>query len=89
MEWMVIAPAFVVNSRAIALSDKEYKEPMRYWPERFMDENLNNALQGHWGFGPGMPYLQIVSHLRPSSVCRMECGTDEHVDCNGAVDLLL
>jgi hypothetical protein len=41
------------TSRAIALSEKEYKEPLRYWPERFLNENLNNPLQGHWGFGPG------------------------------------
>jgi cytochrome P450 len=42
-----------VNFRAIALSEKEYDEPLRYKPERFLDKDLNNALAGHWGFGPG------------------------------------
>ena len=43
----------VSNIRAIALSEKEYEDPMAYKPERFLNEDLNNALQGHWGFGPG------------------------------------
>src|SRR5579859_4760937 len=41
------------NYRAIALNEKEYPDPLRYYPERFLTKDLNNALQGHWGFGPG------------------------------------
>jgi cytochrome P450 len=43
----------LVNNRSIALDEKEYDEPLRYNPDRFLDKDLNNALLGHWGFGPG------------------------------------
>lgn len=75
------------DHRAIALSEKEYKEPMRYWPERFMDENLNNALQGHWGFGPGKSPLN-VSHSRSESMRGLECRGNEYVDCHGSSSIL-
>jgi len=35
------------------LNPKEYEDPLRYYPERFMNEDLNNTLAGHWAFGPG------------------------------------
>lgn len=44
---------FTWNAWAIALSPDEYKEPERFWPERFMNEDLENALKGHFAFGPG------------------------------------
>jgi hypothetical protein len=44
-----------LTTRAIALDEKEYPDPLRYYPERFLTKDLNNALQGHWGFGPGIP----------------------------------
>ncbi|KAH8587938.1 cytochrome P450 [Bisporella sp. PMI_857] len=44
---------FTWNAWAISLSPKEYEQPERFWPERFMNEDLNNTLKGHWAFGPG------------------------------------
>ncbi|KAK1761678.1 cytochrome P450 [Phialemonium atrogriseum] len=44
---------FTWNAWAIALSPDEYKEPERFNPDRFLDENLLNPLKGHFGFGPG------------------------------------
>ena len=44
---------FVWNAWAIALDPKEYPEPERFYPERFMNADLNNSLKGHWSFGPG------------------------------------
>ena len=44
---------FTWNSTAIALDEREYKDPERFWPERFMNEDLDNVLKGHWSFGPG------------------------------------
>jgi cytochrome P450 len=44
---------FTWNAWAIALSEKEYAEPERFWPERFLNEDLDNPLKGHWAFGPG------------------------------------
>lgn len=54
--------AFTWNAQAIALDPNEYEEPLRFWPERFMNEDLNNPLKGHWGFGagqcsPGRPFV--------------------------------
>ena len=46
---------FTWNAWAISLSEKEYDEPLKFKPERFLNKDLNNALQGHWAFGPGMP----------------------------------
>ncbi|KAF2647056.1 cytochrome P450 [Lophiostoma macrostomum CBS 122681] len=44
---------FTWNAWAIALSPKEYEDPERFWPERFLNGEEENALKGHWGFGPG------------------------------------
>ena len=44
---------FTWNAMAIALDEREYEEPERFWPERFMNEDLDNVLKGHWSFGPG------------------------------------
>ncbi|KAF4555597.1 Cytochrome P450-like protein 29 [Elsinoe fawcettii] len=44
---------FTWNAWAIALSEKEYEQPERFWPERFLNEDLGNPLKGHWAFGPG------------------------------------
>jgi len=44
---------FTWNAWAIALSEKEYEQPERFWPERFLNDDLNNALKGHYAFGPG------------------------------------
>ncbi|KXH53334.1 hypothetical protein CSIM01_11854 [Colletotrichum simmondsii] len=44
---------FTWNAWAIALSPEEYGRPEEFWPERFLDGNEENALKGHWAFGPG------------------------------------
>lgn len=44
---------FTWNAWAIALSDKEYPQAERFWPDRFLDKDLDNPLKGHWAFGPG------------------------------------
>lgn len=49
---------FTWNAWAIALSPDEYEEPERFWPDRFLNGDLDNALKGHWAFGPG-----TLSHL--------------------------
>lgn len=45
---------FTWNAWAIALSPDEYEQPQRFWPDRFLNEDLENALKGHGAFGPGM-----------------------------------
>ncbi|KAJ5842201.1 hypothetical protein N7534_012031 [Penicillium rubens] len=44
---------FTWNAWAIALNPDEYEEPERFWPDRFLNDDLDNALKGHWAFGPG------------------------------------
>ncbi|EXJ93192.1 hypothetical protein A1O3_01749 [Capronia epimyces CBS 606.96] len=44
---------FVWNAWAIALNPEEYPEPERFYPDRFLNQDLNNGLKGHWAFGPG------------------------------------
>ncbi|KAF5487264.1 Cytochrome P450 monooxygenase patI [Colletotrichum siamense] len=44
---------FTWNAWAIALNEKEYKDPERFYPERFLDDDVENVLKGHWSFGPG------------------------------------
>lgn len=44
---------FTWNAYGIALDEKEFEDPMRFWPERFMNEDLGNPLKGHLSFGPG------------------------------------
>ena len=44
---------FTWNATAIALDPNEYAQPERFWPERFMNADVDNVLKGHWSFGPG------------------------------------
>lgn len=44
---------FVWNAWSIALDPKEYEQPERFWPERFLNDDVNSVLKGLWGFGPG------------------------------------
>ncbi|PNS18180.1 3-hydroxyphenylacetate 6-hydroxylase [Sphaceloma murrayae] len=41
------------NNFYIGLNPEEHEQPERYWPERFMNEDVGNVLKGHWAFGPG------------------------------------
>lgn len=68
---------FTWNAWAIALSPDEYEQPERFWPERFLDGDEDNALKGHWGFGPGTFVPPLFTHSgqtrgRPSKYC--PCG---------------
>jgi hypothetical protein len=58
--WYVMVRSHA-DFRAISLSEKEYDEPMKYMPERFLNKDLKNALAGHWGFGPGTTAATIVN----------------------------
>lgn len=44
---------FSWNAYAIALNEDEYKDPMRFEPERFMNQDLKSPTKGHWAFGAG------------------------------------
>lgn len=41
------------NMHHLSRSPDEYEDPVRFWPERFLNEDLNNPLKGHWAFGAG------------------------------------
>lgn len=57
---------FTWNAWAISLSPDEYEQPERFWPERFLNDDLNNPLKGQWGFGPGKSTFQV--HSSPGTV---------------------
>jgi cytochrome P450 len=44
---------FTWNAWAISQNPQEYEDPARFWPERYMDEHVENVLHGVWGFGAG------------------------------------
>ncbi|KAK5265692.1 hypothetical protein LTR99_008830 [Exophiala xenobiotica] len=41
------------NMHHLSRSPDEFEDPERFWPERFMNDDLNNPLKGHWAFGAG------------------------------------
>ncbi|KAF0320397.1 cytochrome P450 [Colletotrichum asianum] len=41
------------NQWAIANSTDEYEQPERFWPERFINDDLDKPAKGHLGFGAG------------------------------------
>ncbi|RFU30698.1 hypothetical protein B7463_g5638, partial [Scytalidium lignicola] len=44
---------FTWNALNIALDPKEHDSPLRFWPERFLNDDLNNVLKAHWSLGAG------------------------------------
>jgi hypothetical protein len=44
---------FTWNAYALALNKNDYKDPVVFMPERFLNGDLNNPLKGHWSFGTG------------------------------------
>lgn len=41
------------NSWGVHMGASEYDQPERFWPERFMNEDLDKPLKGHLAFGAG------------------------------------
>lgn len=41
------------NHWAISNDSKEYHDPLRFWPERYLDDDVSKPLKGHLGFGAG------------------------------------
>ncbi|RDL31814.1 uncharacterized protein BP5553_09216 [Venustampulla echinocandica] len=44
---------FSWNAYSIALNEKEYSNPLKFEPERFMNDDLHKTAKGHWSFGAG------------------------------------
>ena len=44
---------FTWNAWAISQDPKEYEDPERFWPERFMNDQVGDILRGVWAFGAG------------------------------------
>jgi hypothetical protein len=64
------------NNWGIANDPSEYDQPERFWPERFLDEDLDKFLKGHLGFGAGELTLSpqafagsVLLHAALTEVC--------------------
>lgn len=68
------------NNWGIANDPVEYNQPERFWPERFLDEDLDKFLNGHLGFGAGEIYPFPETLDRWSQVCAF--GSDKYL-CQG------
>ncbi|KAH9207847.1 cytochrome P450 [Leptodontidium sp. 2 PMI_412] len=44
---------FIWNHWGIHNDPKEYAQPERFWPDRFLNEDLDKPIKGHMGFGTG------------------------------------
>jgi cytochrome P450 len=53
------------NHWAISHNENEYKDAERFYPDRFLDEDLDDVVKGHYGFGAGRSRSLI---LQPSSL---------------------
>jgi Cytochrome P450 len=41
------------SAMPISLNPDEYPDPKRFYPERFLNDDLDKPLAGHWSFGMG------------------------------------
>jgi cytochrome P450 len=87
---------FTWNSFAIALDPNEYEDPERFYPERFLNEDLANPVKGHWAFGPGGSLInqtdcarRHTDRCRSTGLCGLERGSNEYLDrCRPSIILL-
>lgn len=68
------------NNWGIANDPAEYDQPERFWPERFLDEDLDKFLKGHLGFGAGELHPLTLSDFLLRHACAS--GSDKHL-CQG------
>lgn len=45
---------FTWNNWGICTNPNEYEDPERFWPERFLNEDLDKPFKGLLGFGAGL-----------------------------------
>lgn len=57
------------NHWGIANDPAEYDQPERFWPERFLDDDLDKFLKGHLGFGAGKLTLSPRTLPRNMPLC--------------------
>lgn len=70
---------FTWNAYSIALNENEYDDPLRFIPERFLNDDIKAMAKGHWAFGAGMTFKiqrsdkSAKTISRTSYLCRVEC----------------
>ncbi|UPL02981.1 hypothetical protein LCI18_013915 [Fusarium solani-melongenae] len=51
------------NTWGVHMSASEYEQPERFWPKRFLDEDLDKPIKGHLTFGAGCLIASNSLHL--------------------------
>lgn len=63
---------FTWNHWGISNNPREYQQPERFWPERFVNEDLDKVTKGHLGFGAGermRPILHTINAIGDTDWC--------------------
>ncbi|KIW61235.1 hypothetical protein PV05_01384 [Exophiala xenobiotica] len=68
---------FTWNAYALALNEGDYTDAHTFNPERFMNDELNHPLKGHWSFGAGrrvcVGYNVGVNNVWIAAACLLYC----------------
>jgi hypothetical protein len=62
-------------------------DPIRFYPERFLNDDLDKPLEGHWSFGLGRRGGQCIG-LANYSMRRLSSSLEEPLDFHCQADLL-
>ncbi|KAH6972735.1 cytochrome P450 [Ilyonectria destructans] len=68
---------FTWNAYALSLNETDYKDAIRFMPERFLDKDLKSPLKGHWSFGTGrrvcVGYNVGANNVWIAAACLLYC----------------
>jgi cytochrome P450 len=92
--------AFSWNAYHISQNPDEYEDPERFWPERFLNDDVENTLQGHWAFGAGKSLsldslyegllsIPLIPYHRKTCLPWLACSSWKRLDGSSKIVILL